>query len=242
MDAKSSDMCYMLERPIVDKLVSDWCVTASHANQTFEALYATGELAYNQSLQWLCDLAYVSASVKSKALDVRAAAMLSVFVGYGLRYEDLLQQTTLDCADYTVALAADFRLAPPRRLIDYVGKLAAAPVEAQIAKFAQLQYWFLKTLADVEAQVVADKAHRLIKKRVLAFKARRAEIKETIAVVDSEVDALHKVERTRLHFHLKYFKDDLYAFKQCLDEQDARSVTLRWAQHKESVKTKRILV
>lgn len=240
MDAKSSDTCYMLERPIVDKLVSDWCVKAAHSNQKFEVLLAIGELAYKQAIQWLCELAYISPSTMSKALDVRAAAMLSYFVGYGLRYEDLLTETTLDCADYTVALAADLRLAPPRRLVDYIGKLTEAPVEAQIAKFAQLQIWFSRTLEELEAYVESVKRQRVVKKRIADFKSKRFDIKEALTNTGAEVDVLYKLERTRLYFHLKYFKDDLYAFKQCLEEQDARDIWASWHKHQESVKNKRV--
>lgn len=240
MDAKSSDTCYMLERPIVDKFVSDWCVKAAHSNQKFETLLNIGELAYKHAVRWLCELAYVGPTVMAKALDIRAAAMLSSFVNYGLRYEDLLVETTLDCADYTVALAADPRLAPPRRVIDYIGRLTEAPTEAQIAKFAQLQYWLADTLRDLESHVEATKRQRVVKKRLAEFKSKRAAIKEALTATGCEVDVLYKLERTRLYFNLNYFKDDLYAFKQCLEQQDARDIISSWNKYQENVKNKRV--
>jgi hypothetical protein len=240
MDAKGSDTCYMLERPIVDKFVSAWCVKAAHSNQKFETLLEVGELAYKHAIRWLCELAYIGPTTMAKALDIRAAAMLSNFVNYGLKYEELLVEMTLDCADYTVVLAADPRLAPPRRVIDYISKLTEAPAEAQIAKLAQLQSWLAGTLRGLELHVEATKRQRAVKKRLLEFKAKRAEIKEALVTAGNEVDALYKLERTRLYFNLYYFKDDLYAFKQSLEQQDAKDVLTAWKKHQESVKSKRV--
>ena len=57
----------MLERPIVDKFVSDWCVKAAHSNQKFETLLEVGELAYKHAIRWLCELAYIGPTTMAKA-------------------------------------------------------------------------------------------------------------------------------------------------------------------------------
>jgi hypothetical protein len=231
MDAKSSDTCYMLERPHIDKLAATWCVKAAHANQSLDNLLIIGEQAYDHAVRWLCELSYISPTVMSKALDIRAAAMLSPFVGHGLRYEDLLVETTLDCADYTVAIVPDFRLAPPRRHIDFIGKLADAPIEAQIAKFSQVLVWFNVALNKLHELNATLRRIRVDKKRTLAFKELRLELKELLTTAACELDVLYKIERTRLYFQNKHLKDDVAALRQCLESVDVADACSRWASH-----------
>lgn len=239
MDAKGSDTCYMLERPIVDKIVRDWCVTAVYANQSYDALLKIGELAYAQAIQWLCEIAYVSPSVMSKALDIRAAAMLSPFVRYGLCYETLLDTTTLDCADFTVTLSPDYRLAPPRRHVDYLGRLAESALEVQIAKLAQLRFFWQTACSEIENIAAELKKLRADKKRSAAYRPRRLQLREKVIACNEELDVLHKLERTRLYFHRKYLKEDLSAMKSCLDATDVKQTQECWRAHEEKVKNYR---